>query len=211
MLSLSSIQSHEGWLGMMWSSADATEVDMMPEEDINKYIFVPFTLFVIFAICLLFLNLFVGVVIETFNTQKEILTNNHLLTTAQRTHLMTQLNTFIVSPQPRLVADEDSTWVRRICIIIIKNSKFEPFIIFVILLNTVVLASNHYMIDEGFRQVLETSNGVFSIIFGIEAIMKIVALKKAYFADNWNRFDFTIIFFSALLIIPVSLGYLTEF
>lgn len=87
MLGLSSIQSHEGWLGMMWSSVDATEVDYAPEINNMWYVFVPFTLFMIFVICLLFLNLFVGVVIETFNDQKELLSNNHLLTTSQRTYL----------------------------------------------------------------------------------------------------------------------------
>ena len=67
MLALSSIQSHEGWVDMMWSSVDARGVDLNPVENHNQYIFVPFTLLVIFVICLLFLNLFVGVVIETFN------------------------------------------------------------------------------------------------------------------------------------------------
>ena len=52
----------------MWQSVDATEVDKVPIEGYRKYIFVPMTLVIIFVICLLFLNLFVGVVIETFNT-----------------------------------------------------------------------------------------------------------------------------------------------
>ena len=67
MLGLSSIQSHEGWVDMMWQSADATEVDFVPVENYRAMVFIPFTLIVIFIICLLFLNLFVGVVIETFN------------------------------------------------------------------------------------------------------------------------------------------------
>ena len=82
MLALSSIQSHEGWVSMMWASVDATEVNFSPIENNHQFIFVPFSLIVIFIICLLFLNLFVGVVVETFNTQKEILTNNHLLSSA---------------------------------------------------------------------------------------------------------------------------------
>ena len=72
---------------MMWSSVDATEVDLVPKQNNNWLIFVPFTLILIFVICLLFINLFVGVVIETFDKQKEILTMNHKLTSVQRTHL----------------------------------------------------------------------------------------------------------------------------
>ena len=86
MLGLSSIQSHEGWLGMMWSSVDATEIDMAPKEN-NSPFFIFFTLIVIFVICLLSLNLFVGVVIETFNIQKQRLTHNDLLLPEQRVFL----------------------------------------------------------------------------------------------------------------------------
>lgn len=67
MLGLSSIQSHEGWIDMMWASVDATEVDYAPVENNRFLIFVPLTLAIIFIVVLLFLNLFVGVVIETFN------------------------------------------------------------------------------------------------------------------------------------------------
>ena len=63
---------------MMWSSVDATEIDMAPKEN-NSPFFIFFTLIVIFVICLLSLNLFVGVVIETFNIQKQRLTHNDLL------------------------------------------------------------------------------------------------------------------------------------
>ena len=52
----------------MYSSVDASKVDFAPIENNNQYIYVPFTMILIFLICILFLNLFVGVVIETFNT-----------------------------------------------------------------------------------------------------------------------------------------------
>ena len=78
----------------MWQSVDATEIDYSPIENNNMYIFVPMTLIVIFVICLIFLNLFVGVVIETFNTQQELLTNNRLLTIEQKIYLKVHLLTF---------------------------------------------------------------------------------------------------------------------
>ena len=99
MLALSVIQSHEGWVSLMWQSVDATDVDKVPIEGYRKYIFVPMTLIIIFVICLLFLNLFVGVVIETFNTQQELLTNNRLLSTDQKTYLKVHLLTFTVEPK----------------------------------------------------------------------------------------------------------------
>jgi len=41
----------------------------------------------IVILCLLFLNLFVGVVIETFNEEKEKLTWNHLLKIMEREYI----------------------------------------------------------------------------------------------------------------------------
>ena len=42
-------------------------------------------------------------------------------------------------------------------------------------------------------------------IFTVEAVIKIVALKKVYFDDPWNKFDFIIVVFTLLIL---SLGLL---
>lgn len=206
LLGLSSIQSHEGWLGMMWSSVDATEVDFAPKFN-NHWMFVPFTLLVIFVICLLFLNLFVGVVIETFNNQKEILTNKHLLTNSQRIYLQTQLLTFTVGPKMINSGDSNNCFVK-VCHKISSSQKFETLILTCILLNTCVLGAVHYNMSEEMEQILEQLNLGFLVIFSLEAIIKIIALRKNYFKDSWNRFDFIILSLAIVIMIPISLGYL---
>lgn len=128
---------------MMWSSVDATEVDFAPELNNMWYIFVPFTLFMIFVICLLFLNLFVGVVIETFNDQKEILSNNHLLTTSQRTYLQTQLLTFTVGPKVTYMSESENCLVN-LCRTMVFSPRFDTTITICIMLNTIVLGLTHY-------------------------------------------------------------------
>lgn len=42
---------------------------------------------------------------------------------------------------------------------------------------------------------------IFASIFTLEAIFKIIALGKSYFADNWNRFDFCVVLATLLGII----------
>jgi voltage-gated sodium channel type II alpha len=44
-------------------------------------------------------------------------------------------------------------------------------------------------------------NLCFTIIFIIEAVIKITAYKKVYFQDGWNRFDFFIVVVSVIEII----------
>jgi hypothetical protein len=50
----------------MWSETDATEIDYMPKKFTKSY-FILFAILVEIITNLLFLNLFVGVVVETFN------------------------------------------------------------------------------------------------------------------------------------------------
>ena len=169
----------------MWQSVDATEVDKVPIEGYRKYIFVPMTLVIIFVICLLFLNLFVGVVIETFNTQQELLTNNRLLSTDQKTYLKVHLLTFTVEPKVNPNPKSSNCFVQ--ATININNShKFELFIVVAILLNAIVLGFHHYTISKELEGILEGLNLTFMFIFVVEAIIKITAMKRAYFRDRWN-------------------------
>ena len=41
--------------------------------------------------------------------------------------------------------------------------------------------------------MLEASNYVFTIVFIIEAILKLIAYGTTYFKTGWNRFDFFVV------------------
>ena len=60
-----------------------------------------------------------------------------------------------------------------------------------IMLNTLIMTLVWFDEPEGKNIVLEILNYVFSAIFTIEAIIKLIAFKKAYFHDSWNIFDFS--------------------
>ena len=68
----------------MWNSSDAVGVDMQPKTNVNPYMVVVFIVLII-LISMLFLNLFVGVVIETYNVEKDALSFNHFLKPSQKT------------------------------------------------------------------------------------------------------------------------------
>ncbi len=67
----------------MWSEVDTTDKYLQPIVQ-NKPIFIIFGIFIEILINLLFLNLFVGVVIETFNEEKEKINKNNLLSEQQK-------------------------------------------------------------------------------------------------------------------------------
>jgi hypothetical protein len=49
---------------------------------------------------------------------------------------------------------------------------------------------------------LDFTNYIFTVIFAIEAIFKLIAFGNTYFKNSWNKFDFFVVcasFFDILL------------
>lgn len=77
---------------------------------------------------------------------------------------------------------------------LVKSKKFEFFIIGCILLNMMVMAMVYYEATNDYDLSLENMNLLFTTIFIVEAVAKIVALgPKSYFSKSWNRFDFFVV------------------
>ena len=79
MTTLFGMMSTEGWLDVMWSTVDSTQIYQVPKRN-NSAAFVFFFMFFMIVGTLFILNLFVGVVINTFDKEKEKLSNNMLMT-----------------------------------------------------------------------------------------------------------------------------------
>jgi len=97
MLTLLSIQTTEGWIDVMWNMVDSVGQYQQPQT-YNNEIYIIFCMFIMIFITLLFLNLFVGVVIETFNKEKEALSLNSLLRTIERKWIDVQIMTYQAKP-----------------------------------------------------------------------------------------------------------------
>ena len=48
--------------------------------------------------------------------------------------------------------------------------------------------------------IIEIANYTFAAIFTLEAIIKIIAMRKHYFHESWNIFDFTIVAITAIFL-----------
>lgn len=83
MLTLFIFQTREGWVGLMWDSVDAKGVNEVPVRG-NQIFFIILYLFLVVILCLLFVNMFVRIVIQTYNLEKDFLSFNRLLNDGQR-------------------------------------------------------------------------------------------------------------------------------
>ena len=68
----------------------------------------------------------------------------------------------------------------------------------VIMLNMITMSMEHYDQSQSFGDILAYINQVFIAVFTLECIMKIVGLRKYYFKQPWNVFDFVVVVFSVL-------------
>mmetsp|Transcript_30932 Transcript_30932/g.38234 ORF Transcript_30932/g.38234 Transcript_30932/m.38234 type:complete len:218 (-) Transcript_30932:1702-2355(-) len=174
----------------MWNAVDSVGPYKQPKENNNPALIL-YMMILVIIICMLFIELFVGVVIETFNSQKEIMQGNRDLERSQLGYARVHMLAAMIKPKKRFEATYSK--LRNFMIIVTEHRNFDLFIMICILGNTFVLGFNWYMQPQGYKDVLEIFNYAFMIIFTIEAILKLIAQRIDYFRESWNVFDFIVV------------------
>ena len=132
----------EGWIDVMNRGVDAVGPDMQPIQEFNVYWCLFFMVFIFFGNFLI-LNLFTGVVCDTYNSEKEILGKNYLLSENQKKWL--QYKRMCIGLTPKFVLEEEDIGKFSHSIYrLVTNKKFELFTLACIMLNTVTLCINWY-------------------------------------------------------------------
>ena len=89
--------------------------------------------------------------------------------------------------------------MRLIALGLIKHKKFDPFIIAVIILNTMVLITEaSFDLSKSWQISLLIIDQICVGIFVIEAGIKVLALQSAYFKNGWHLFDFSVTLISVI-------------
>ena len=91
--------------------------------------------------------------------------------------------------------------LRNFCIQIQQSHHFDNFIMFCILLNTIIMALIWFDQPKELPSVIEIFNYVFMFVFTIEMIIKIIALQLIYFREGWNKFDFLIVMVTLIMLL----------
>ena len=127
---------------MMYRGMDATDFDKQPKKNANPVFTVYFVLYMIVG-SLFVMNLFVGVVIDNFNKIKEKEeTGGGFMTSQQKEWLIMmkagQAQTISKQVKPPEEEYKIPIWD------LIHSKKFNDSILYVIVANTIVMASNQY-------------------------------------------------------------------
>lgn len=203
MLSLFELMTTEGWVDVLYELCDSRgiggtdwERDQQPIRDSNMWLPIIYFVVFIFLFNFLFLNLFVGVVIDNFNALKDQADGKDqafaLLTPSQQRWVMTQ--EVLIKINPTKVIKRPPELIAGLCYDLTSHPGFEWAIMVCIIVNTTVMACEFFGQSDEWTKASEALNLVFAVIFTIEAAMKLSGQGQAYFNDNWNKFDITIVF-----------------
>ena len=180
-----------GFVAPMYRAVDAVGLDKQPVQDYNQAWTILFILFV-FIGKFFIINLFVGVVVSTFNREQERSGKNYLLTDTQREWMITKL--MVLNSKPyRSLSIVTNSRLRGCLQKMVDSVWFDRFVSLCIILNTLVLCLEWTGQSERVNEIQSIFNYIFTAIFTLEAIVKILAYRCAYFGERWNKFDFSIV------------------
>lgn len=215
MLTLFEISTTEGWVDVMYAASDASGRYRQPVRDSEHGLYVIlFPLWILMSFMFL-INLAVGIIVDTFMELKDQ-GKQIMLTEAQKHWVASRkclhgralfynlTNLHLLGPFRRKVYD------------IIDSKAFEQFIMSAIVINTFIMALTIFPAPTPWwPQFQAAANYLFAAIYTIEAALKLFALRKNYWLDMWNRFDFTCVVATLLGIVlkqifNIDLGAATQ-
>nr|XP_021336020.1 voltage-dependent T-type calcium channel subunit alpha-1G isoform X2 [Danio rerio] len=211
LMSLFVLASKDGWVDIMYDGLDAVGVDQQPVMNYNPWMllyFISFLLIVAFFV----LNMFVGVVVENFhkcrrNQEEEEAKRREAKRQKRRDKKRRNIMLTGVSwssPDHTQEAQSkpfysDYCPTRRLIYNMCKSQYLDLFITIVIALNVITMSMEHYHQPKVLSDSLKICNYIFTVIFVLESIFKLVAFGfRRFFKDRWNQLDLAIVLLSIM-------------
>ena len=142
-------------------------------------------------------DLFVALLIEVYTSLRDTRAKTAFLSTGQRVWVKNMRTLLAVrlpppsKPRPTRFAAFDA--VRVAVFAVTLHPAFEIVILAVIVINVVFMCIGHAGEDQRWLTAQDVAGAVFTAIFGLEVVLKLVALGfRLYFASWSNRFDFAL-------------------
>jgi len=216
MLTLFASSTTEGWMGTVYnlidstgpqSSMDGSNRTMYTHNTIvedNRPGVTAFLIVFMIIVSMFMLNLFIGFVIVTYQAASEEEFEDCILDKGDRECVAYVLKaTPLKIWKPEVGAGKIRSW----CYDVAVSSWFDSLVTFMIVLNLVVLMMKYEGMPNSYADILDTMNVVFTAVFIVEAIVKIIGLSvRGYFSNRWNFFDFFIVITSIIDVVLTFAG-----
>uniref|UniRef100_A0A8C4YDW3 Voltage-dependent N-type calcium channel subunit alpha n=1 Tax=Gopherus evgoodei TaxID=1825980 RepID=A0A8C4YDW3_9SAUR len=206
LLTLFTVSTGEGWPTVLKHSVDATYEEQGPSPgyrmEMSIFYVVYFVVFPFF-----FVNIFVALIIITFQEQGDKVMSECSLEKNERACI-----DFAISARPltRYMPQNKQSFQYKMWKFVV-SPPFEYFIMVMIALNTIVLMMKFYGAPEAYEEMLKCLNIVFTSMFSMECVLKIIAFGVLnYFRDAWNVFDFVTVLGSITDILVTEIAVSTD-
>ncbi|XP_046710268.1 sodium channel protein type 4 subunit alpha A [Silurus meridionalis] len=193
-LSLLQVATFKGWMDIMYAAVDSREVGEQPSYEINLYMYLYFVIFIIFG-SFFTLNLFIGVIIDNFNQQKQKFGGEDLFMTEEQKKYYNAMKK-LGSKKPAKPIPRPANMIQGLVFDFISQQFFDIFIMVLICLNMVTMMVETDDQSTEKENVLYLINLVFIIVFTGECVLKMFALRQYFFTVGWNVFDFIVVILS---------------
>ncbi|XP_039179891.1 voltage-dependent T-type calcium channel subunit alpha-1G-like isoform X8 [Crotalus tigris] len=212
LMSLFVLASKDGWVDIMYDGLDAVGVDQQPVMNYNPWMllyFISFLLIVAFFV----LNMFVGVVVENFHKCRQHQEEEEAkrreekrLKRLEKKRRNLMLDDVIMDSSASAVPEaqckpyySDYSRFRLLIHQMCTTHYLDLFITGVIGFNVITMAMEHYHQPKILEEALKICNYIFTIIFVMESVFKLIAFGfRRFFQDRWNQLDLAIVLLSIM-------------
>uniref|UniRef100_A0A8C8DJ11 Calcium channel, voltage-dependent, T type, alpha 1H subunit a n=1 Tax=Oryzias sinensis TaxID=183150 RepID=A0A8C8DJ11_9TELE len=222
LMSLFVLSCKDGWVNIMYDGLDAVGVDQQPVRNHNPWMLIYFISFLL-IVSFFVLNMFVGVVVENFHKCRQDQEEEEarlredkrqkMIDKKRRRYQFLQVLALSSSLKAKALwamqrpyyADYSPVrlYIHRLC----TNHYLDLFITLIVGINILTMSVEHYNQQQYLKEALKDCNYVFTFIFFVEALLKLVAFGiHRFFKDKWNQLDVAIVALSILGIVLEELN-----
>ncbi|XP_051572301.1 sodium channel protein type 4 subunit alpha B-like isoform X7 [Myxocyprinus asiaticus] len=195
-LSLLQVATFKGWMEIMYGAVDSRYIEMQPEYEANLYMYLYFVIFIIFG-SFFTLNLFIGVIIDNFNQQKAKLGGTDIFMTEEQKKYYNAMKK-LGSKKPQKPIPRPVNCFQGLVFDLVTKQFFDISIMVLICLNMVTMMVETDDQSAEKEEILYFINLVFIVLYIVECILKLIALRHHYFSFGWNIFDFVVVILSVV-------------
>ncbi|XP_074485718.1 voltage-dependent T-type calcium channel subunit alpha-1H-like [Sebastes fasciatus] len=195
LMSLFVLSCKDGWVSIMYDGLDAVAVDQQPVRNNNPWMllfFISFLLIVSFFV----LNMFVGVVVENFHKCRQQQEEEEARLREEKRQKRLEKRRRRAQEKPYYA---DYSPLRRSIHTVCTSHYLDLFITIIIFTNLITMSMEHYNQPQYFEEILKYCNYVFTVVFVIESILKLIAFGlRRFFKERWNQLDLAIVLMSIM-------------
>ena len=165
-------------MDLMYQGIDSYKIGYQPVKNCNLMKSLYFISFIIVG-NIFIMNIFVGVVIDKFNRLKDRMCGYALMTRDQKEWVEQEKQMIRLDLQREKYLPNNL--FQKIAYFMQNHKYFEFFITFCIFFSVILMAMRYYQMPPEYEQNLEVFGNLLTIIYNVEAVIKIIALEKDYF------------------------------